>query len=57
MMRSSLAPWRSGDTTRTERRGSLCRLSLNRVQKYLSEAGTTFGAVRHSGSRLSPLPH
>jgi hypothetical protein len=25
MMRSSLAPWRSGDTTRTERRGSLCR--------------------------------
>src|SRR6266403_374401 len=31
MMRSSLAPWRSGDTTRTERRGSLCRLSLNRV--------------------------
>ena len=57
MMRSSLAPRRSQDTTRTERRSSLGRLSLNRVQKYLSGAGTTFGAVRNSGSRLSPLPH
>ena len=57
MMRSSLAPWRSG--TQRERDGPVLKAGyhLTVCKKNSRGWGTTLGVLRHPDSRLSPLPH